>query len=363
MKKTLVALAVAAVAATSANAAVVYDQDGSKVEVGGSVRLLLQKETDKRTDLKNSGSRITVNASQDLGSGLSAIGQLEVRPDFDSSVKTARLWAGFKQDGIGRLTFGKQLTTGDEVGVSDYTYNLGGINKVTDSGDKVVHFRSDTFGGFGFGADYLFGSSAKATDLKDKDGNILATKNTKNNNGYVVGAFYNNKFGDLGVKFDIGYSLDNRAVAPTVTAEAKSYKEKGFTTGLELSYDKFSIGVDYAQRKTNSDAYGVTYRVVKKDDGKATQTQFGKIREIELGVKYQYLENASVYGEYIWGKATKDVDGDEDVKLNAWILGADYKIHKNVVTYLEGGSFKYKGVESKNKTTDNKIGVGLRVFF
>lgn len=43
MKKTLVALAVAAVAATSANAAVVYDQDGSKVEVGGSLRLLLTK--------------------------------------------------------------------------------------------------------------------------------------------------------------------------------------------------------------------------------------------------------------------------------------------------------------------------------
>ena len=34
MKKTLVALAVAAVAATSANAAVVYNQDGTKVEVG-----------------------------------------------------------------------------------------------------------------------------------------------------------------------------------------------------------------------------------------------------------------------------------------------------------------------------------------
>ena len=38
MKKTLVALAVAAVAATSANAAVVYNQDGTKVDVGGQVR-------------------------------------------------------------------------------------------------------------------------------------------------------------------------------------------------------------------------------------------------------------------------------------------------------------------------------------
>lgn len=44
MKKTIVALAVAAVAATSANAATVYNQDGTKVDVNGSVRLLLKKK-------------------------------------------------------------------------------------------------------------------------------------------------------------------------------------------------------------------------------------------------------------------------------------------------------------------------------
>lgn len=44
MKKTIVALAVAAVAATSANAATVYNQDGTKVDVNGSVRLILKKE-------------------------------------------------------------------------------------------------------------------------------------------------------------------------------------------------------------------------------------------------------------------------------------------------------------------------------
>ncbi|WP_436799176.1 hypothetical protein [Pasteurella multocida] len=56
MKKTIVALAVAAVAATSANAATVYNQDGTKVDVGGSVRLrftciLLISECDKKASV------------------------------------------------------------------------------------------------------------------------------------------------------------------------------------------------------------------------------------------------------------------------------------------------------------------------
>ncbi len=58
MKKTIVALAVAAVAATSANAATVYNQDGTKVDVNGSVRFLLKKEKDMRGDLIDNGSRV-----------------------------------------------------------------------------------------------------------------------------------------------------------------------------------------------------------------------------------------------------------------------------------------------------------------
>ncbi|TNG97517.1 porin [Pasteurellaceae bacterium USgator11] len=358
MKKTLVALAVAAVAATSANAAVVYDQDGSKVEVGGSVRLVLQKAKDKRTDLLNNGSRITVNASQDLGNGLSAVGQLEIRPDFSSDTKTSRLWAGFKQEGVGTLTFGKLLTIGDELGQSDFTYNFGGINKVTDSGDKVAHFRSANFGGFSFGVDYLFGNSAKT---KEVNGQVVKVNN---NRGYVVGALYNNKFGDLGIDAAVGFSQDNRSTDATVvsgTLAEGNYKEKGFTSGLRVSYDKFAVGFDYSQRKTDDKAQGVTFRVVKKDDGgKAILTKYHKISEYELGLKYQVTDASKVYGEWLWGKG-KALD-EADTKFNGFILGADYKIHKNVVTYLEG--ITIKGKQAGNTVwKDNAVNLGLRVFF
>ena len=49
MKKTLAALIVSAFAASAANAAVVYDNEGTKVELNGSLRLIMEKRIKKST--------------------------------------------------------------------------------------------------------------------------------------------------------------------------------------------------------------------------------------------------------------------------------------------------------------------------
>ncbi len=344
MKKTLVALAVAAVAATSANAAVVYDQDGSKVEVGGSLRLLLTKNSGERGDLKNKGSRVVIKGSQDLGNGLSALGNVEVRfegnkdGDF-GDIETKRLFAGFKQDGVGQLTFGRQLTNADDLGLSDYTYNLGGVNQTTTSGRKVAKFTSAEWNGFKFGLDYIFDNNEK------QDGDL--------NRGWGASLFYTADLGsDMTYKFSGGFTQDKYE-----TATVQKHKQNAFIVSSELVTGPFAISVDYSQRKSTNDVNLIKYRAFSDTVSVAT---FNKVREIGLGLKYNYLENASVYGEYIWGKATQ-ANVDDSANLRAWILGTDYKLHKNVVTYLEGGSFKYK--QTGNKNTDNYAGVGLRVYF
>lgn len=372
MKKTLVALAVSAVAATSANAAVVYNQDGTKVEVGGSVRLILQKAKDKRTDLLNNGSRVVVKASHDLGEGFSALGNLELRlsgDDLGDQVKTKRLYAGFSQKDIGTLTFGKQLTTGDDLGLSDYTYNLGGINKVTDASDKVIHFKSAEWEGFSFGADYIFRDSAKT---KSSNGYEYATNN---NSGFVLGAFYNRQFGDFGFAIEGGYGQDQYSVVKTAdtngnfTETTPKYKQRAFTVGTELSYGPVAFAVDYSQRKATKNQ-AVSWRT-SNADGTGTvinefnNMQFNKIRELEIGVKYQFIEESKVYFDYINGRAnvknTEDTNGVSVSKLNAFIGGIDYKFNKNVLTYLEGGHFRYKTGDVKYN--DHKVNLGLRVFF
>lgn len=341
MKKTIVALAVAAFAATSANAATVYNQDGTKVDVNGSVRLLLQKETDKRIDLKDKGSRVSFKASHDLGEGLSALAYTELRfsdAKFGDKIDVKRLYAGFGYEGVGTLTFGKQLTIGDDIGVSDYTYNLGGVNQLVGSGDKVIHFKSADFNGFSFGADYVFA---------EDPAKYAADKKTVNKNAYVLGALYNRTMGDVGFALEAGYSQQK---------VEEDLNNKAFTVGTELSFGDFALAVDYSQVKASKKVDTLKWRGLA-DRGIALK--FNKVREVELGVKYQVTDASKVYADVIWGKA-KNI-ADESTRLRAYIAGVDYKLHKHVVTYLEGGSFKYKF--DGNSSKDNKVGVGLRVFF
>ena len=95
MKKTLAALIIGAFAASAANAAVVYDNNGSKVEIGGSARLILEKTNKggnkadtKRTHsgLRNAGSRLEVKVKHNLDSGYYALGQLQVRFDGNKAL-------------------------------------------------------------------------------------------------------------------------------------------------------------------------------------------------------------------------------------------------------------------------------------
>ena len=57
MKKTLAALIVSAFAASAANAAVVYDNEGTKVELNGSLRVIMEKADKKEYDAANHSTK------------------------------------------------------------------------------------------------------------------------------------------------------------------------------------------------------------------------------------------------------------------------------------------------------------------
>ncbi|SMB87051.1 Outer membrane protein (porin) [Pasteurella testudinis DSM 23072] len=333
MKKTLVALAVAAVAATSANAAVVYDQDGSKVEVGGSLRVLLNKVTDKRADLDNDGSRLQFKGTQDLGNGLSAIAALELRFRPENNAKSGqnsgssfgdvnaeRLWAGLKQDGVGTLSFGRQLTNGDSIQLANFiNYKDGNVN-LTDYADKSVKFVSDSFGGFSFGLDYIFGQDVKDETTLGKAANYK--------NGYGAALYYS---GDLSqdVKFNFrsGYTQDRWDTVETT-------KRDSWRVAAEFVIDQVTFGYNYGQSRDT---------VNGTKDSKETYHM--------AGAQYRFSDPAALNLQ--WKRKSK---GDDAV--NTYIVGVDYKVHKNVYTFVE---YHYDKVKNGENISD--VGVGLRVFF
>ncbi|WP_273396151.1 porin [Actinobacillus porcinus] len=387
MKKTLVALVVAA-AAASASATTVYNNEGTTVDVGGRLDVMIGKfNENERTDLRNNESRIEFKAQHDLGNGLKAIAFTRLRfndggdrwdtQQSFNNIKTNKLWLGFEAKDIGRVTFGKQDTNGDAIQINDNAYIFGGNNNVLDGGDKVLSFRSADFQiaeghKLGFGTDYVFGQSTK--DNK----NVQLEDELKY--GYNAVAFYEGNFSGLKANLNAGYTVAkyDDATDSNVTGS----QEKSWRVASKLGYGPAEFGVEYGETKFENG-----------------HTDAGKGKFLEVAAKYNYLENASVYTAWEHNVYKGDTDGlafdvrdanflrsvagklsvENGGKLteNVFILGTDYAFTPNVVTYAE---YAYSHVKANSKAKiegagvtgyadgtakakDHRYGVGVRVYF
>jgi len=350
MKKTVIALAIAAFAATgAANAATVYNQDGTKVELGGSARIFLGKlGKDQRGDLVNDGSRIKINATHTLDNGLSAFVGYETRfkdkqkenqegsGTTFGNIVTNKLFVGFGFENVGKLSFGRQATTADDVLGDGLYYRSGDNNILTTSADKSIKFRSADFEGFSFGADYLFGNPEKYTT------------NDSYKNGVGVTAFYNYDFEkNHNIEFAAGYTFDRY----DLNSSLASRKEHNWLLSSHYRLDAFKFAVAYGQH-------------TKKETGVAHDT---KGKYIFLESKYDLADVAGIPSTLglQWERySEKDYNGQDQGKSikNQYIAMADYKLSKNVVPYVQ----YTRATEKDNvgqRTSENIYGAGLRVHF
>ena len=347
MKKTLAALIVSAFAASAANAAVVYDNEGTKVELGGSLRLIMEKADKKEYDranhstkkansaLRNAGSRFGITVKHNLDNDFYALGRLEFRfDDTDSRDKFGRLYAkrayvGLGSKATGDITFGRQLTIADDLSQAvDYEYGL--IPKeeyIPTAGTGVIRYDYKGIEGLQLSANYNFGQKnnekGKALDPAIK-------------NAFGFGALYT--AGDLDARFAYGHtSFETDA----------SYKHRvdGFLASLGYKFGDFTLTGDFA------------YGHEKFDDEKTNKFY------VSPGFAYQVVPASKVYGNYLYERVKGDVNKD---KTHGFLLGADYKLHKQVVVFLEGKYVTTKSYTNDTytgKVKDRAIGVGMRVYF
>ncbi|TCP95949.1 putative porin [Cricetibacter osteomyelitidis] len=356
MKKTLIALAVAAMAATSsANALItVYEQEGTKVELGGSVRMFLGRVgDDQRGDLKNDGSRLIFRASHDLGNGFSAFGGYQLRFESESA-KTAQhgsksgwgdpttreLYLGFKHQDVGALSFGRQLTNADDFLQDSAYYTSAALSPLTTRSDKSVKFRSAEWNGFSFGLDYLFGDP-------DKSYGKVPRRNYKNGFGAV--AFYNLDIDDMqSFNAALLYTEDHREGYGSDTGAKKS----DWGAHLGYVYGPFDIAVSYVKSTEE-------FR-----NSLASWADNGDLKRnyILLDAGYRVVPESRLYVQ--WERLDTKYDSARTFNevTNQYTAGIDYKLHKNVVPYIEYAHQRTKDAVGEIEK-DNVFGVGLRVHF
>nr|BBC82004.1 major outer membrane protein [Histophilus somni]BBC82103.1 major outer membrane protein [Histophilus somni] len=380
MKKTLVALAVAAVAA-SANATTVYNQNGTKVDVGGRIDVMLGKFGDaQRTDLRNNSSRVEFKAEHEVQNGLKAIGAVrfglgdaEKEDTSFNDIKLSKLWLGLKHNDIGKVTFGKQNTTADDVQLNDHTYIFGGNNNLVTSGDKVVSFRTADIQlaegqTLGFGADYGFGEAHKK-DIQGKDSD---KKHVKLKNTYGLSAFYTGNFGDVKVNANAGYTVRNENTKVGVIASKTDNQQQAWRLATQVEFGPASFGIEYGQTVYQS----------------KVQHEFqGSARFVEVGAKYAVLPDVlNVYTQWqrnslrsASGTSAKkfeqpfalsyvklaDLELDEHQKAvqNVFIVGADYAFNKNLLAYAEFANSRVKAPTKDKNVRESFYAAGLRVYF
>ena len=347
MKKTLAALIVTAFAASAANAAVVYDNEGTKVELNGSLRLIMEKADKKvynaanqstkkaNSALRNAGSRFGITVKHNLDNDFYALGRLEFRfDDTDSRDQFGRLYAkrayvGLGSKATGDITFGRQLTIADDL-TQAVDYEYGFIPKgdyIPTAGTGVVRYDYKGIEGLQLSANYNFGQKnnekGKALDPAIK-------------NAFGFGALYT--AGDLDARFAYGHtSFETDA----------SYKHRvdGFLASLGYKFGDFTLTGDFA------------YGHEKFDDEKTNKFY------VAPGFAYQVVPASKVYGNYLYERAKGESD---KVKTHGFLLGADYKLHKQVVLFVEGKyvtTKEYVNDTYDGKTKDKAIGVGMRVYF
>ena len=347
MKKTLAALIVTAFAASAANAAVVYDNEGTKVELGGSLRLIMEKADKKvynaanqstkkaNSALRNAGSRFGITVKHNLDNDFYALGRLEFRfDDTTSRDKFGRLYAkrayvGLGSKATGDITFGRQLTIADDLSQAvDYEYGF--IPKseyIPTAGTGVVRYDYKGIEGLQLSANYNFGQT------NDEKGNPLKPGIK---NAYAVGALYT--VGDLDARLAYGHTNFE-------TGASYAHRLDGVLASLGYKFGDFTLTGDFG------------YGHEKLDDAKVNKFY------VSPGFAYQVVPASKVYGNYLYERAKGESD---KVKTHGFLLGADYKLHKQVVLFVEGKyvtAKKYTNDAYDGKVKDRAIGVGMRVFF
>ena len=351
MKKTLAALIVGAFAASAANAAVVYENEGTKIELNGSLRVIMEKGSVKKTNaagvvttketnsaLRNAGSRFGLNVKHNLDNDFYALGRLEFRFDDTDSrdefggIYAKRAYVGLGSKATGDITFGRQLTIADDLSQSnDYEYGIVPKGKyIPTSGTGVVRYDYKGVEGLQVSANYNFGQK------HDEKGRPLRVGIK---GAFGVGVLYAQN--DYDVRFAYGHTNYE-------TNSNASHRKDGYLASLSYKFGDFKLLGDfgYAHEKKGNDKTDKFY--------------------VSPGFEYQVLAKSKVYGNYLYERVKTDEVKKQ--KTHGFLLGADYKLHKQVVVFLEGKYLRTKEYTGAHytyngKKDDKAIGVGMRVFW
>ncbi len=348
MKKTLIALTLAALPVASMADVILYGQIKAGVEVA-QTKVTVGGNTTKdhaTTEIADFGSRIGFKGSESLGSGLNAIWQVE----NDISVAGGGNWAGRDSfiglDGnFGKVRAGKlstQLNDMDTLDPWEYSNNALGLGVYTRTGERVVSVRYDTPNFAGFSANVQFTPRDNQSNTGRDDAGRSDTS------AYYAGLNYENS--GFFAQYGAGYS-------PSSYTALSGQSKSGQVHRLEGGYDAnnlfVGVGVQYGKGWETSNDY---MAALGYDAGVGADTG---VETTEAAVTAAYrFGNVTPRVSYAHGWESK-IAGDKVAgsKYDQVVLGADYDFTKRTTAMVSAGWLRAGKSNDKTETTAGLVGV------
>lgn len=359
MKKTLAALIVGAFAASAANAAVVYNNEGTNVELGGRLSVIAEQSNSTRKDqkqqhgeLRNAGSRFHIKATHNFGDGFYAQGYLETRlvSDYESrsdnfgNIITKYAYVTLGNKGFGEVKLGRAKTISDGItSAEDKEYGVLENKEYIPKDGNSVGYTFKGIDGLVLGANYLLAQERVAYSSSGNKPGEVSTQ--KISNGVQVGA----KYDANNIIAGIAYGRTNYREDLAADKSGKKQQVNGALSTLGYRFSDLGLLVSldsgYAKTKNYKDKHEKRYFV-------------------SPGFQYELMEDTNVYGNFKYER--NSVDQGKKAREHAVLFGVDHKLHKQVLTYIEGAYARTR-TNDKGKTEktekEKSVGVGLRVYF
>ncbi|SDG73852.1 outer membrane protein OmpT [Vibrio xiamenensis] len=320
MKKTLLAIVVAATAATSVNAAEILKTDTASVDFWGQIREeLRQKKEDADVTLKSGSSRAGVDARYAASDAYDVFGSIEFNiGDTDSDNFMRKHYVGIDAHEYGKVSVGLNSILSDDVWGAENS-KFGGASVLPESGGNYVGWLQQGMIKYEVESDSAWFKLAYSADNSSADyagGDIGADLSTTE-------AFAGTSFGAISVYGGGGiYNIDG----------GDDIKHGMITVAYDA--DNWNIGTTYWHSK--NDALDLSSD------------------SIVVAGSAKVADKTSVYGGY---EFIKDFSTEGNDYNNVY-AGVEYKLASWARTYAE-----YATHTQTESTDDSYWGVGVRVYW
>lgn len=305
MKKTILASAI--LLAGAANAAEIYNNEGTSVSLNGSFRGVIAIEDKDNVEFEDAGSRFDIAATKELEDGVKAYGKLEVKRygsakpakgQSEDGLYFNKSYVGLSHGAYGALELGKQYGLNDALYFYDISWAHG--NAYLEDNDTLGNDSNDQLK-----YTKAFGDLKVVASFMDQD--TYAFGGLYEAAGLALGATYN-------IANDNGTDKDdnsNYVLAASYTVDAL-YVGGQFTVSDVADEDITSYGIAASYSMGQATLY-TTFDSTEYDDDSSEDNT-----EIVAGASYTLAKGVITFAEF----SSTDVDGsDRDEALN---IGARY---------------------------------------